>query len=195
MLNIVTIGYRYDGLDDLFLDIDITVRNVKHMLDNYDMFIDWVLDNHVLYYMESNLEYPFTEENIILPLHKREFMKLIDKDVNAYILKNQMLGNIPSSIMQKKDYINFLRENKLSILKHVKQLFLTKSFGYNCLVQNDGSVIVADKGKKYLIGNLKNLEDFYGLVSMLSKYQKRKYKEQYKEVGSVINYYRSFYFI
>ena len=63
MINIVTIGYRYEGLDDLFLNINISVRNAKYFLDNYDMFIDLAMANHVLYYMEANLEYPFTEDN------------------------------------------------------------------------------------------------------------------------------------
>lgn len=195
MLNIVTIGYRYEGLDDLFLNINISVRHAKYFLDNYDRFIELAMLNHVLYYMEANLEYPFTEENIISPYYKKEYMRLVDTDTSAYIVKNKMLGNLPYSIMQKEEYINFLKEHRNEIIDKMKQIFLSQSFGYSAYILNDNTVVVVAQGQYLKIGKLQDINDFRGLINLLSKYQKRKNKEQYETMVTVCNFKQTFNFI
>ena len=197
MINIVTIGYRYEGLDDLFLNISISVRNAKYFLDNYDMFIDLAMANHVLYYMEANLEYPFTEDNIILPYsyYKNDYMKLVDTNTSVYIVKNNMLGNLPYSIMQKEEYINFLKEHRNEIIDKMKQIFLSQSFGYSAYILNDNTVVVFVQGHYLKIGKLQDINDFRGLINLLLKYQKHKNKEQYETMVTVCNFKQTFNFI
>ena len=197
MINIVTIGYRYEGLDDLFLNISISVRNAKYFLDNYDMFIDLAMANHVLYYMEANLEYPFTEDNIILPYsyYKNEYMKLVDTNTSVYIVKNKMLGNLPSSIMQKEEYITFLKEHRNEIINKLKQIFLIQGFGDSAYILTDNTVVVFVQGQYLKIGKLQDINDFCGLINLLSRYQKRKNKELYETIGTVWNYKQQFNFI
>lgn len=195
MLNIVTIGYRYEGLDELFVNLSISIRNVKYFLDNYDRFIALEKAIHVLYYMEANLEYPFTEENIIIPYYKKEYMQLVDTDTSAYIVKNKMLGNLPYSIIQKEEYINFLKEHRNEIMNKMKQIFLSQSFGYSAYILNDNTVVVVAQGQYLKIGKLNDTNDFRELINLLSRYQKRKNKELYDTIVTVCNFKQTFNFI
>lgn len=195
MINIVTIGYRYEGLNELFVNLSITVKNAKYFLDNYDRFIAMEKAIHVLYYKEANLEYPFTEENVISQYYKKDYMKLIDTNTSAYIVKNKMLGNLPYSIMQKEEYITFLKEHKNEIIDMMKQIFLLQGYGYSAYILTDNTVVVLVQNQYLKIGKLNDANDFRELINLLSKYKKRKNKELYETIGAIWNYKQQFNFI